>query len=370
MGHPNPPGDTGLSSLYSPPDFDEIEVSLFGPGYGECVLIHIGGQRWVVVDSCLAPDGQPAALYYLSQLGVEPAETVCLIVTTHWHDDHIRGMGQLVETCENARFCCANALTRQEFLSMVGALERVPATPEGSGARELFNVLSLLHNRSNIPIYASPNRRIYERDGCTIWTLSPSDEVYETFLRRIRRILPDAGETKRRIPSLEPNDASVVVLIEIGETAILLGGDLERQGWLSILDNNSQPGTKGSVFKVPHHGSENAYEGRVWQEMLEENPYATLTPWQRGGRSLPTGAGISQILSHTDKAYITASPQSLASSSLQRRDRMVQRTIRESGISIRSVRPAGGIIRLRRKATSAADWQVEAIGSALSLVDV
>ena len=369
MGSENPSGDTGLSSFYSPPPDDETEVSLFGPGYGECVLIHLGNQRWVVVDSCLDPDGQPAALSYLNQLGLDPAESVCMIVTTHWHDDHIRGMAQVVEVCQGAGFCCANALTRQEFLSAVGALERRPATPAGSGVRELFNVFGSLNARTVTPLYASPNRRIYQRDGCTIWTLSPSDAVYQTFLRRIHEILPAVNEPKRRIPSLEPNDVSVVLLIEIDETAILLGGDLERQGWLAILDD-PQPHPKASVFKVPHHGSENAHERRVWEEMLERTPVAVLTPWRRGGRSIPTASGTRQILSHTDRAYITASPQSITGGSLRRRDRMVQRTIRESGVAIRSITPSTGMVRLRRKTTPPADWNVEMIDSGCNLADV
>ena len=370
MGSANPQGDTGLSSLYSPPPDDEIEVSLFGPGYGECALIHVGDQKWVVVDSCLDPDGQPAALSYLNQLGLDPAESVCLIVTTHWHDDHIRGMAQVVETCDNASFCCANALTQREFLSAVGALESRPATPEGSGVRELFDVLGSLNTRSVAPLYAAPNRLIFQRDDCTIWTLSPSDAVYQTFLRRIHEILPAVNETKRRIPSLEPNDASVVLLIDLGETAILLGGDLETQGWLAILDNDPQPNARASVFKVPHHGSENAHVCRVWEEMLEQNPIAILTPWRLGGRSIPTSQGIAQILSHTDRAYITASPQSLTGGSLRRRDRMVQRTIRESGVTITNVSPSTGVVRLRRKMTSLTDWQVEIIGSGLDLTDI
>jgi hypothetical protein len=49
---------------------DGIEVCLFGPSFGECVLIHIGSNRWIVVDSCLYKGiRQPIALHYLDQLG-------------------------------------------------------------------------------------------------------------------------------------------------------------------------------------------------------------------------------------------------------------------------------------------------------------
>ncbi len=105
-----------------PPGDDEFEVTLLGPGYGESMVLHIGGGAWIVVDSCGRAEA-PAALDYLQTIGLDPARVVVLIVATHWHDDHIRGMGRMVETCANAAFCCAIALCRGEFLEAVGALE-------------------------------------------------------------------------------------------------------------------------------------------------------------------------------------------------------------------------------------------------------
>jgi len=53
-----------------PPQPDEFELSLFGPGVGECIVTHIGYGQWVVVDSRLSPDTkQPIALSYLNRLG-------------------------------------------------------------------------------------------------------------------------------------------------------------------------------------------------------------------------------------------------------------------------------------------------------------
>ena len=78
-----------------PPQANEIEVSLFGPGYGECVLLHLGFSDWVIVDSCLNKDKSPPVLEYLRALGQDPAQVVKLVVATHWHDDHIGGLGVL-----------------------------------------------------------------------------------------------------------------------------------------------------------------------------------------------------------------------------------------------------------------------------------
>lgn len=76
-------------------------------------------------DSCIDSETrQPAALAYFQTLGVNPAEAVRLILATHWHDDHIRGLSQVVAECRKARFCCSAALTHTEFLATVLAYEQ------------------------------------------------------------------------------------------------------------------------------------------------------------------------------------------------------------------------------------------------------
>ena len=369
MGETNRSIDSGLTQSRGSPDDDEIEVSLFGPGYGECILVHIGKGNWIIVDSCIDEDSQPAALAYLRSLGSNPSEAVCLIVATHWHDDHIRGMAKLVEVCGNANFCCASALTQKEFLGALGALENRPPTPAGSGVRELYRVFSLLAERSTNRTYALSHRVIFDHQDCRVWSLSPSDTAYEAFLRQVGSLLPMDLETKRRVPSLTPNEAAVVLLVKVSDTVILLGADLERKGWLEIVENNKQKDDKSSVFKIPHHGSEDAHEERVWSEMLTKDPVAALTPWRRGGRELPSITDVSRILSFTDRAYVTTSREGLAGKTVRGRNRAVQRTIRESGARIKTVGLSTGMIRLRKKVHSPDDWRVEMFGSACRLED-
>ena len=355
--------------MHTPPSVDELEVSLFGSGYGECVLIHIGNENWVIVDSCLNPDSNPTALAYLRELGFDPSRAVCLIVATHWHDDHIRGMGELVEACGSATFCCASALGKEDFLSILGALENRPATPGGSGARELYRVFSSLEGRSATCKHAIADRLIFNQDDCEIWSLSPSDSMFRRFLHQMSDLLPETGQPKRRISSFQPNDAAVVLLIKVNETVMLLGADLERKGWLEIIDDAEQSGFRASMFKVPHHGSKTAHEVRVWEEMLDRQPIAALTPWRRGGRELPTKDDAKRILEFTSEAYATALPRDLMRRPSHSRSNAVERTIRETGASIRAVGLPRGMLRLRKRAGSQGDWNVEAIGSACRLAD-
>ena len=186
------------------PDHEELEITLLGPGYGESVVLHIGCGEWVIVDSCIDPDGNPRSLRYLESIGVNPSEAVVLLVATHWRDDHIRGMEKVVETCRKASFCCSAALLKREFLTVVDAWGRRSLAQAGSGVREIFGVFTHHVAKETKPIFALANRRIYLSEQCEIWALSPSDTLFKKFLVSIGGLLTAEGQTKTRIPDPDP----------------------------------------------------------------------------------------------------------------------------------------------------------------------
>ncbi len=347
-----------------PPNDDEFEVTLLGPGYGESMVLHIGGGAWIVVDSCGSAEA-PAALDYLRTMGLDPARVVVLIVATHWHDDHIRGMGRMVETCANAAFCCASALCRGEFLEVVGALEGRHVAAFGSGVREIHRTFSRLRDADSTPTWAVANRRLFSRGPCEIWSLAPADDAYAGFLRELGRLVPEAGQAETRIPSLSPNGVAVVLWVAVGDIVVLLGSDLERGGWSTVVQDGARPAGRASVFKVPHHGSGSAHEPDVWEHMLDAEPFAIITPWKRGGRVVPNRLDKQRILARTRNAYVSAVADSGARG---RRDAMVERMVRQSGIRLRRAPTPDGV-RLRRRIGSGASWEIERFGSACHLRD-
>jgi glyoxylase-like metal-dependent hydrolase (beta-lactamase superfamily II) len=55
-------------------------------------------QAWIPVNSCLGPESEgPATLEYLDSIGVSRTD-VRLVVASHWHDDHDRGLAKLFST--------------------------------------------------------------------------------------------------------------------------------------------------------------------------------------------------------------------------------------------------------------------------------
>ena len=99
-----------------PPGYNEFEISLFGPGYGEAIAIHFGNGQWVLVDSCIDPEsGNPANLQYLRDLNFNVVDSVKVVVATHWHDDHIRGISSVFCECHNAKFVISGAFRTDEL---------------------------------------------------------------------------------------------------------------------------------------------------------------------------------------------------------------------------------------------------------------
>ena len=352
--------------METPPGKGEFELTLFGPGYGECVFLHVGDGVWAIVDSCIDEAGTPRALGYLESISVDAAKAVRLIVATHWHDDHMRGMAQLVEACKSADFCCATALCKKEFLKISAVQRSRHLIAAGSGTDEIFNVFSLLQKRKLTPTHAIANRPIFASHGCKISSLSPSDAAFRTFLGAISNLMPSEGETKKRMPDLLPNQAAVGLWVEVDDVVVLLGSDVERAGWTEILQGGMRPPGKASAFKIPHHGSASADVPEVWQQMLDPGPFAVLAPWKKGGNALPRRVDAERILLNTVNAYSSSTAGSVASRT-RRRSRMVDRMIRESGTRLQRLPMSPGAVRLRRVIGEQAPWSVTLLGNACHL---
>jgi beta-lactamase superfamily II metal-dependent hydrolase len=360
-----------------PPNSDQIELTLFGPGYGECVVVHLGENRWIVIDSCLnTKTGKPAVLDYFNAIGISPQEVVKLIVISHWHDDHVRGLSDIVSTCTEASVCCSSALTQSEFLSHVLNYHDIMTKTTSSGVSEIMQTIQILGSRSPIK-RALANRIVLTlpaegtADSCTVTTLSPSDKEYDNFLRGIAALFPSNKKAKIRTPSLSPNDAAVAIWIEAGDVRMLLGADLEEKGepssgWSAIVQSAERPQGRASVFKIPHHGSITGHHDNVWSDMMIKSPIAVLSPFYHAGKRLPTDKDVARIVALAPESYITtrySAPKSKIS-----RAASVERTIRETVGKMRAVQPPMGWVSLRNGGKSNPDfWTVElsAVGSRL-----
>lgn len=368
-----------LKGSTAPPRPDEVEISLFGAGVGECILLHVADGDWVIIDSCTFQSKTPVCLEYLRAIGVDVARQVRLVIITHWHDDHIRGASAVFRECKSAELVCSGALLGREFLRLVEIQKGHKPILDAisTGVDEFGELMQLVRARKEaegrLPIqWASSSKVVFQRASqpspVVVTALSPSDAEFQRALVGFSKITTvEEGEAKRRVPLVEPNDTAVALWVQVNRFNLLLGSDLETgesvdRGWQHIVGSSTRPPGRAIVFKVPHHGSVTGYHEPVWGEMLSERPVAILTPYTRSG--LPRDEEIRRILGHTCNAYSAASrtPKKI------RRETSVDKVLKSAVTHHRVLDGRGGLVRLRFGANKA-DITPELFGAACHLSD-
>jgi Metallo-beta-lactamase superfamily len=359
--------------LTDPPAADVIEISVFGPGRGESIAVHLGEGRWVVVDSCISQSGDVPVLSYLSRIGVEVASQVHLVTATHTHNDHFAGIARIFSACLKAKFVCSVALMAPEFIALTDLEEQDHAGLPVRAYSEYSNVFRMLEERIVEGIepvqYAQAQLSLYANTGhqipCEVTALSPSSKAFKRAMRSLRKAVPLADVASTiRLP--DANDFAVAMWIEAGDKRLLLGADLPKGpqgfGWHAVLAG-PRPHGKASVYKVSHHGSVTGHRPGVWSELLIKKPVALLTPYRAGSKTVPNESERQQICSLTNRAYITAPPIGAEmASAIARQERA------SLGSLARNVKieTEVGQIRARSRVGSRA-WNVELIEPAQKL---
>jgi beta-lactamase superfamily II metal-dependent hydrolase len=356
-----------MSNQNVPPAADEIEISTFGPGRGECLVIHLGNNEWCVIDSCVPKrHSQSIALTYLDSLACDAVDGIRMVVATHWHDDHIRGLAGVLRRCSSAKFCCPITVTSDQFAQLV-AEEKELAVGTSSRVKEFSEIYDILVARRGslpeeyvTPVFACAQKRLFHvvpssksSNHVEAFALSPSDGAFRDFLRDV------SGWHQDSYTERPQNECSVVVWLTVGRLNFLLGADLEVEshagaGWEAIVNEFSRSAPKAIFYKIPHHGSVNGHFDGVWDTLLAEQPIAVVTPYSSS--HLPTDDDIARMLGHTDRLYQTAQSRF----KLPKRDSVVEKTIRDIPRTvIDDLRP--GHIRVR--------WKSDTIPATIELFD-
>lgn len=348
----------------SGPDNDEVEVVVFGPGYGEAIAVHLGDQNWLLVDSCIDPDSkEPASHTYLKSIGVDPS-SVKVIVATHWHDDHVRGISALAKFYPEAEFMVSAVFNSDEASTFLAAYSGVAAPDLTRGAKELHEVI---FSHTSVS-YVQHRSSIFESVGGSIkahvTALSPVPAAFSKALAQFAQYLPQKFAQINHAPSLKPNLEAVVLHIDFGSDAVLLGADLEADascGWNAVVTNGwSKSRRKGSVYKVAHHGSHSAHDPCIWTTLLQEAPMACITPFNKG-KLLPSEEDKARIKDLSDQAFLSSH-----GTKKPEMDAAVLKRINDICSNVTRVNTGFGAVRLRKR-LSAGAWEVSLFGNACKL---
>jgi beta-lactamase superfamily II metal-dependent hydrolase len=350
------------------PASHEFEISVFGPGIGECVVAHVGDGDWIVVDSCLDKQvREPIALQYLKSLGVDVSSRVRMVLATHWHDDHIKGIGKVFAAAEGATFVdsAAYAYNRQLLARVVRLGSTVGAN--ATATQEYSSIYETLQTRRKKgenkdavgPLHAIANRKLLSLSddvrtvSAEIVALSPSDGTLNRAETELRQALSAIEDRKRPASGQGPNQLCVALWLKVGAVQAMLGADLEHipgvtEGWKAIIASEERPEGQAGILKVPHHGSKNADCPECWTELLSEAPVAVVTPYSPA--RLPGADDLRRLCERTKHVYLTGDQTQYK---VARLNHTVAKTLRESKVKRRALEGMMGHVRIRVDAREA-----------------
>ncbi|TIC84864.1 DUF4131 domain-containing protein [Nocardioides sp. GY 10113] len=178
-------------------------------GQGDALAVAVGPGAAIVVDA--GPDDRLVDRC-LDRLGVRE---VPLVVLTHFHADHVAGLGGVLDG------------------RAVGRIEATGVLDPPAGVRAVADRA----RRAGVPLDLAPYGASRRIGAATVQVLAPALTA------------PQGGAGD----GSSANDASVVLLVEVAGVRLLLTGDVEPPAQQAL--ERRLEGLTVDVLKVPHHGS-------------------------------------------------------------------------------------------------------------------
>lgn len=263
-----------LSSLALPPD--ELCLLTLGPGCGECVIVRVPPNQFLVVDSFLRPrtsSGTNPALEFVRRLGGE----ISCAVLTHPHADHAEGFDLV------AGDCTGPVGLVEKFLPSGASKTDTQANLELGLTQYALNAIKSRWDKDDVhkfPLTAGETRSI---GAASITVLHPCQDTLKS--------------------TSGPNDLSSPLLIHWEQVSLLLGADLPTRYWPKVGQNFGIKGATG--FKLPHHASKNGY-CQTEHVPGHRGAFWVATPYKRKPQPprFEDGEAVAQILEAVDELVL------------------------------------------------------------------
>lgn len=305
---------------------DELEVHLFGANVGESILLGLPGGRWGLVDVHIPELSNPrssALIRFLQERQVHELEFFCL---THPHADHIKGTLFILENFFIHRFLgFASIIPPQLYNQIVKVLNlKAARLHDPADLKEinsqLLSALALVKEKTiSRQIVTDPVVVNYEvlnepagpnNPHLRMVALAPSGRSIDLYLQALSSCF-DASNPHtvlvEKIPAVDHNLISSGFLLEYGTQRVVLGGDMNSDGWQDVLSRPA-PGfdLASDLVKVSHHGSTNGYCPGLWERHLNRLGKVTALVTAFSPKGLPRPTGITYLKNNSRRLVTTS----------------------------------------------------------------
>ena len=201
----------------APVSGDGLTVHFIDVGQADCALLECGGE-YMIIDGGNKEDGQ-LVVSYLEQQGVEELDVV---VCTHAHEDHVGGLPSVLAVYPTAAVYA----------------------PTKTYSSNIFDDFVYYTDQQGLEITIPEPGDAFTLGTAQVTVLGPTQSY------------PD------------PNNTSIVLKVEYGESSFLFTGDMETTAENDMLDYwDSRMDWNVDVLKVGHHGSNTSTGYRFLNEV-------------------------------------------------------------------------------------------------------
>ncbi|MCK5684184.1 hypothetical protein KAJ27_08680 [bacterium] len=294
----------------TPPLKNELEITVFGPGYGESIILHIPYIGWGVIDSCTKKINKQSVvlpLTYLQEILKPPYPALAFVILTHPHQDHYQGMDRLLTEYPGGieRICRYNGDGVRELKDFLAS--QYIATGQKPGLSKVFEAFRTAEKNGAQVKRLSEQFYIFNEEHETenkesvklqMISLSPSAGSQEKYRDILYKSMPKPGKALLPLQDKSHNLLSVAILLSIGDFQILLGSDVEegkkdKTGWEAIFRNNDLPGISAKFVKIAHHGGKSGFHKEIWESNNQQDTaIGVITPYKKGKNYLPDGVDL------------------------------------------------------------------------------
>jgi beta-lactamase superfamily II metal-dependent hydrolase len=323
-----------LASTLGP---DSIHLVVFGPGFGESILVGGPNETWLVVDSLGVPKSDPTlvpAIEFLRTRGVRASA----VVLTHPHDDHVIGLDRILASYTDG---------------LVGVVDISRRSVEGYRADNGRQVLKLANRRKAMSAITG----YWQSNPSSRWKLTVDDPQRQVGGLSIEVLHPDQAMIDAGLPDpiRSPNPWSAALVVSWRGTRLVLGADLPNDQWQTVLDRPREAQlSRHAALKVSHHGSRDAQHPALLGRSGGHTRHWVVTPWHLMGGILPRlddGDGTDVLLAAESPVLLTAPGRRLT----RRITEPVSRRDLSAAVEVRRL-PAGLTMELEADADPEEGW--------------
>lgn len=332
-----------------------MEIIFFGNGYGESILIKLSNDDLVLIDSCYDYEKmQSAALTYLQNEGIDFTKAIKSIIITHWHDDHVKGLADVIEKCKGANVFIPNGYTGKEFIDLLLLRAKRDYMPGNEFSKILTN--KSLRESNRLRKAGAQTFILHLDQNRYLEALSPSGEESQLLFDSLA-----ASFVTGKLPD-KKNGLSIAIRAIDDDSIVLLGADVEyyqgsvTKGWGAILNEHSSRTIatqhKADLFKIPHHGSITGHCDEVYSSMLVPDPLLIICSFSPS--KLPRDSDINRLKSYSGKIIVLK-----ALARKVKRNRRVSKGIKEQNCKVTPEPNCSKVIVKKHEST----WNYEISGN-------